>query len=62
MKTELNVELIQHTDVRGKEQRFVKVGDYLINIGEKTWEAIKTEIIKKQVHDNEKIGIVSRET
>ena len=41
----LKVEAIKHTDVRGKELFYVKVSnektDYLMNVGQKSYEAIK---------------------
>lgn len=46
MKTTIEVEVLQHTDVRGKDQLYIRVGNHLINVGLKTWEAVKTELIK----------------
>lgn len=44
MKT-LNVQAIEHTDIRGKKQKYIIIGDVnknvVINVGEKTFNSVK---------------------
>lgn len=62
MKTELMVETIKHKDVRGKELNYIQIGSHLINVGEKTFNAVE-EIIKKNIEAEEAVvKSVSRET
>lgn len=47
----MELKTIKHTDVRGKELMYIKIGDTLINVGQKTFDAVNKELDKVEVGD-----------
>jgi predicted RNA-binding protein YlqC (UPF0109 family) len=58
MQNEIKTEVIQHNDVRGNTQLYLKVskGDksHLINVGEKTYNAVKQILENTETTEEQK--------
>lgn len=57
----IEVKTVTHVDVRGKTQLYVQIGETLINVGEKTYNNVETELTKEELR-NAETERVSRET